>query len=506
MSAPNPACKYSDNGGATFQSAPGPFTATPNNASAVIALDNSAGAAFWSLTCIGTDENSSAATVNASISINMGTKQATLTTSGKPSSLTMQSQVGILGPGLNAAGLSDPTLTTTFQINVPTTNGKCVMAAGEQQQFSPEFGWVPKVNAGIAGAGGSSPNIVNFLAYGADPTGTSTSANDAAWTAALAVPGIAGIYAPAGTYKFSSTAVAPAGSFVVIGDGSGRTGTIFQAVSGQTMLDCATNSPSVRVYGISFASGAESILESTYGLHCGGPSAIVENVYANGFDTGIKTSDANSAKLFNCSADGCNGGILLGTNTTAINCFGAAQSSPGITVNGTSSGGDVSGTTLIGCAGGWVPRTTQSAEAFRMVSAVGVSFQSCDAYRNSAAGVAVTFDSNSSMCDWGVSNFTYSTTTAGVITDANGSNVSRKVGASVASASTIAVTSFITEITGTTPITAITASASMLAPGLSFEITLICDSLNTVYGVAVPAHGALKLVWFPASSIFCPVV
>ena len=144
MTTPNPACNI--NGGAT--PADVSATATVNGA-----LVSSAGANFWSVTCIATDDANTVAAVNATLSVNQGAKTFSFTSLTAPSAYIFQSVVGISGLGIDANGAPQPSFTTTFKVNVKTAGGRRVLAAGEQFEQDAVHGWINEINAAIRALG-----------------------------------------------------------------------------------------------------------------------------------------------------------------------------------------------------------------------------------------------------------------------------------------------------------------------------------------------------------------
>jgi hypothetical protein len=149
LSSPSPNCLVG--GLATPADVPASSTVTGG-------LASTAGAQFWSLTCINTDELNTAAAINATLSVNQGAKTFSFTApGGLGSKVVLQSVVGITGLGLDANGIPNPAFTTTFAVNVPLGNGQRVWAVGETFEQNASFGNIVEVNAAIrtaAGGGG----------------------------------------------------------------------------------------------------------------------------------------------------------------------------------------------------------------------------------------------------------------------------------------------------------------------------------------------------------------
>jgi hypothetical protein len=141
MALPSPAC--------TVNSAATPADVSAN-AVTPGALANPAGAQYWNVVCVNTDELNTAAAINATLSINQGAKTFQFTApSGLGSKLIFQSTVGVVGLGLDANGQVQAALTTTFAVNVKTASGLRVLAAGETTEQSVAFGNIVEPNAAI---------------------------------------------------------------------------------------------------------------------------------------------------------------------------------------------------------------------------------------------------------------------------------------------------------------------------------------------------------------------
>jgi hypothetical protein len=120
------------------------------------ALANQAGAQYWNVTCIATDDSNTAAAINATLTINQGAKTFQFTApSTLGSKLIFQSQVGVLGLGLDANGQVQAALTTTFAVNVKTSDGQRVWATGETTEQSSTYGNIVEFNQKLRGGGGA---------------------------------------------------------------------------------------------------------------------------------------------------------------------------------------------------------------------------------------------------------------------------------------------------------------------------------------------------------------
>ena len=140
MTTPSPVCTI--NGGVT----PADVSAsgTVNGA-----LASAAGANFWAVTCIATDDSTTAAAINATLSINQTNKTFSFTSSAAGSAMIFSSTVGISGIGLDANGQFQPAFSTTFKVNVKTAHGFRVIAAGEKFEQDAVNGWIVEMNAAI---------------------------------------------------------------------------------------------------------------------------------------------------------------------------------------------------------------------------------------------------------------------------------------------------------------------------------------------------------------------
>lgn len=153
---PNPACLV--NG-----SVP-PFDASAS-ATITIALASTAGARFWNVSCTSTDELNTAASVNATISINQTNKTATVTLSGVAgSAYIFTSTVGVSGLGLDANGIVQPAYSTTFKVNVKAANGARVLGEDETFEQNPAAGWIAVINP-VLRAGVSVPTTVGSTGF-----------------------------------------------------------------------------------------------------------------------------------------------------------------------------------------------------------------------------------------------------------------------------------------------------------------------------------------------------
>lgn len=151
-----------------------PAVAVTASSTPTIALAVPAGANFWQLQAVSADELTSIATINASLSVNMGTKTATFTApSALGSAVIFQSIVGVKTLGTDAGGTLQPSYFTTFKVNVLTASGLAVVALNEILEQSLTNGWIGEINAAVraSGSGSLSPTTPQILtAPGTIPT------------------------------------------------------------------------------------------------------------------------------------------------------------------------------------------------------------------------------------------------------------------------------------------------------------------------------------------------
>ena len=148
-----------------------------------LALANASGVVFWGLTCIGTDETTTAAAVNATLAVNSSAKTATFTAGGLGTATIWQSTVGVgsksqQGAGCDANNAVQPSYTTTFKVNVKAANGNRVLVVNEVNEQDSTFGWINEVNAALRGEQTSTITLLG------DVTGN---------TSASVVSGISGV-------------------------------------------------------------------------------------------------------------------------------------------------------------------------------------------------------------------------------------------------------------------------------------------------------------------------
>lgn len=141
MPTPDPTCTI--NGGAT--PADVSASSTVNGALASVA-----GANFWSVSCIATDDSTTATAINSTLTINQGAKTFAFTSGAAGTAYIFQSTVGVTGLGLDANGRVQTSYSITFKVNVRTaTHNLRVLVAGEKFEQDTVNGWIAEINAAI---------------------------------------------------------------------------------------------------------------------------------------------------------------------------------------------------------------------------------------------------------------------------------------------------------------------------------------------------------------------
>lgn len=151
MPTPSPLCNV--NGSAPPQAVAAGSTVTGG-------LVSTAGANSFSVFVSDTDELNTVAAVQATLTINQTLKTFQFTAPATlGSAVQLTCQVGIVGLQLDANGIKQPSLATTFKVNVLTSGGLSVLTTNETVEQSATSGWVGQVNAAIriASATASAP-------------------------------------------------------------------------------------------------------------------------------------------------------------------------------------------------------------------------------------------------------------------------------------------------------------------------------------------------------------
>ena len=165
----NPQCTVGNN--------PTPVDVAAGATGVEIELEFPAGAQFWGIQAIGVDDTANLAAINASLAVNQITKKATFTAPATlGSAVIFQSTVGIgslstQGAGYDVNNVLQPSWTTTFKVNVPTSGGLRVICLNEIFEQNSVVGWVEEINKGIRAAGGAvAPSVPAWLRVSAAGT------------------------------------------------------------------------------------------------------------------------------------------------------------------------------------------------------------------------------------------------------------------------------------------------------------------------------------------------
>jgi hypothetical protein len=138
---PSPLCQVKDGAGA-YQPTTDGVDVTPGN-TVTINLISSAGVILWEIACITTDDESDAATVDASLVINQPAKTATFTAPAAGRAYRFRSRIN---SGIDANGVAQPTYTTTFGVYTLTLEGRSVVALDETFERHSTKGWGASIN------------------------------------------------------------------------------------------------------------------------------------------------------------------------------------------------------------------------------------------------------------------------------------------------------------------------------------------------------------------------
>ena len=278
-----------------------------------LALANASGVVFWGLTCIGTDETTTAAAVNATLAVNSSAKTATFTAGGLGTATIWQSTVGVgsksqQGAGCDANNAVQPSYTTTFKVNVKAANGNRVLVVNEVNEQDSTFGWINEVNAALRGEQTSTITLLG------DVTGN---------TSASVVSGISGV---------SPIAITPASLSWAIGTASPQITQSTQVSNAAPQnLTFAPQAPNAGASNASNGTGGSLVIPLATPVN-GGSEAVVQ-ITRGGSPVFALATYAGSAPLF---------GIFFGTTAAAIPTVSSAFSIAGdggtTYINGPSAG------------------------------------------------------------------------------------------------------------------------------------------------------------------------
>ena len=218
MANPSPTCQVKEGSGAWQDTADG-VDVTAGSSLTIRLVDTSP--YFWSLECIGADETLDVTSINAGLSVNNATKQATLTApSAGGSALLMRSTIN---GGVSNDGAARASYSTTFKISVPTNSGLRVGAFGETTENDSASGATSIVNKVVRAL----DVTLNVKAPAFGAVGDGITDDTAAFVAvfarkeALVALGFTvRIYIPAGQYKLTAAIDVGTRAFTLYGDGS----------------------------------------------------------------------------------------------------------------------------------------------------------------------------------------------------------------------------------------------------------------------------------------------
>ncbi len=166
---PTPACQVKDGAGSF-----GPTTygvdVTPTNTITIDLIDKACDS--WTIECLTTDELSDASAVNTELAstINPTTRQATFTAPAAGRAYRFES---VVNQGIGQDGTRQSTYRTTFAVYTLTGGGNRVIAADEETEGHPVFGYLGTLNNLIRNPSGYTP-----------PAPAAVSALDIDWTEA----------------------------------------------------------------------------------------------------------------------------------------------------------------------------------------------------------------------------------------------------------------------------------------------------------------------------------
>jgi len=145
----SPTCLVKDGAGAYTATTNGNNVTPANTIS--IQLASVAGVSAWSISCVYTDELSSAATVTAALVIDSLNKIATYTAPTAGRAYIFQSKIN---GGIDVNGTVQPALTTTLGIYTLAGSGNRVLATNETIEGNPTFGYVATINPALRSVAG----------------------------------------------------------------------------------------------------------------------------------------------------------------------------------------------------------------------------------------------------------------------------------------------------------------------------------------------------------------
>jgi hypothetical protein len=153
------------------------FNTTPG-VTVTIALVDTAGVNYWSLTCYSTSNKESISAVNAAISINQTNKTATLTipSSNGGCAIILESKVN---NGIDLHGIIQESYSITFGIFSIGTGNNRLIATKQTIEGSANFGWIKDLNLLLDGSALLNPDFgsINIISSGTASVGSVNTTN-----------------------------------------------------------------------------------------------------------------------------------------------------------------------------------------------------------------------------------------------------------------------------------------------------------------------------------------
>lgn len=168
---PSPAVQIKEDAGSYAPATDG-FDATPGS-TITINLVSGAGVSTWSITCITTDDTSSASAVTSALVIDPVLKTATFTAPSAGKAYRFQSKIN---NGVDVNGVAQPSYTTTFCVYT-LVGGRRVGALDETFESNSTFGWCASINGVIRNPSFTTPTGTGFAHISAGSFDSAATAN-----------------------------------------------------------------------------------------------------------------------------------------------------------------------------------------------------------------------------------------------------------------------------------------------------------------------------------------